>query len=762
MKFNNGYWLTREGYHVSYAGYPYMIDAEEDKVTLIVTPGRIYHRGQTLGGPVIKVTVSSPRSDIIRVTASHYDAELKKEYFSINKDADFSPIVTETDDEIIFSSGKTRAVIGKDGYRIDFYHGDRYLTGSRGKALSYVTEDSRRTETRRRDADPEFFSLRSDKRTTFMREMLTLSVGEYIYGLGERFTPLYRNGQSFTMWNADGGTCSEQSYKNVPFYVSSRGYGVFVNTPDPVSYEIGSEVVSKCAFSVPGEKLDYFVIGGADPLAAIGNYTALTGRPALPPAWSFGLWLTTSFTTNYDEKTVNSFIDGMAARDIPLEVFHFDCFWMEAMKWCNFIWDKKMFPDPEGMIKRLHERGPKICVWINPYIAQLSELYCEGKERGYFLKRADGGVYQVDMWQPGMAIVDFTNPEAAAWYASHLHRLCDEGVDAFKTDFGERIPDDAVYYGGDDAVTMHNFYSYLYNKTVFDVLLENRGEGEACLFARSATAGSQAMPVHWGGDCSANYDSMAEVLRGCLSLSASGFGFVSHDISGFEDTAPPDIYKRWLAFGMLSTHSRLHGNSSYRVPWNFDEESCEVARFFTNLKGRLMPYLWTQAYRAHEDGIPMMRAMALSFPNDKNCLPIDTQYMLGDEILVAPIMNEEGTSEFYLPVCEAECWYDIISNERFTAGKWHRKKCSYTEIPALVREGTVLVTGDFKRSFDYDYTDNVTVNVYGLKKEQSKTVSVRGRNGERVTFTVEYKDGEITVKTNCKNYKINIIGGENV
>ncbi len=761
MKFNNGYWLTREGYHVSYAGYPYSVKVEDCKVVLIVTPDRMYHRGQTLGGPVIKVTVSSPRRDVIRVTASHYDTESEKEYFPINKDGGFTPILTETENEITVISGKTRAVINKERYKIDFYYIDQFLTGSGGKALSYVTEDGCRTSARLRDADPEFFSLRSDKRATFMREMLTLSVGEYIYGLGERFTPIYRNGQSFTMWNADGGTCSEQSYKNVPFYVSSRGYGVFVNTPDPVSYEIGSEVVSKCAFSVPGEKLDYFLVGGGDPLAAIGNYTALTGRPALPPAWSFGLWLTTSFTTNYDEGTVNSFIDGMADRDIPLEVFHFDCFWMEAMKWCNFIWDKKMFPDPEGMIKRLHERGLKICVWINPYIAQLSELYCEGKERGYFLKRADGGVYQVDMWQPGMAIVDFTNPEAAAWYASYLHRLCDMGVDAFKTDFGERIPDDAVYYGGDDAVTMHNFYSYLYNKTVFDVLLECRGEGQACLFARSATAGSQAMPVHWGGDCSANYDSMAEVLRGCLSLSASGFGFVSHDISGFEDTAPPDIYKRWLAFGMLSTHSRLHGNSSYRVPWNFDEESCEVARFFTNLKGRLMPYLWTQAYRAHEDGIPMMRAMALSFPNDKNCLPIDTQYMLGDDVLVAPIMNDDGVAEFYLPVGEAECWYDIITNECFAAGRWHRKKCSYKEIPALVREGTVLVTGDFKRSFDYDYTENVTVNVYGLRKGTQKTVTVRGRDGECVTFTAVNEDGKITLRTDSKNYKIKIIGGEN-
>lgn len=759
MKFNNGYWLTREGYHVTYAGFPYKISVKDGEVSVVYTNGKIYNRGQTLGGPIIKVTVSSQRKDVIRVTASHYDDGKEHISFPIYEEEGVISDITETDREIILTSGKTSAVIDKNGYGIDFYYGDRFLTSSRGKALSYITEDSRRTEERRASADSEFFSLHFDERTSYLREMLTLSVGEYIYGLGERFTPLIKNGQSFTMWNADGGTSSEQAYKNVPFYVSSRGYGVFVNTPDPVSYEIGSEVVSKSAFSVPGERLEYFVIGGEGTLEAIGNYVKLTGLPAMPPAWSFGLWLTTSFTTQYDEDTVNGFVDGMQSRNIPLQVFHFDCFWMEAMKWCNFKWDKEMFPDPEGMLSRLKEKGLHICVWINPYISSLSELYSEGRDKNYFLKRRDGGVYQVDMWQPGMAIVDFTNPHAVEWYKSYLYELCRMGVDAFKTDFGERIPDDAVYYSCADGITMHNYYSYLYNKAVFEALSDVREEGEACLFARSGTSGSQAFPIHWGGDCSANYDSMAEVLRGCLSLSASGFGFVSHDISGFEDTAPPDIYKRWLAFGMLSTHSRLHGNSSYRVPWNFGEEACDVARFFVNLKGRLMPYIWTMSYKAHEAGIPVMRSMALAFPEDKNCLPLDRQYMLGDELLVAPVMNDRSIAEFYAPAYGGEWWYDIITNERFRAGCWHEKTCSYMEIPALVREGTVFVTGNFKNDFDYDYLDQVTLNVYGLKDGEITSVSVRGRDGRRVVFTAENCDGSIkvTASDDGVRYTLNVI-----
>lgn len=379
------------------------------------------------------------------------------------------------------------------------------------------------------------------------------------------------------------------------------------------------------------------------------NYTTLTGKPALPPAWSFGLWLTTSFTTDYDEETVTRFVDGMAERDIPLSVFHFDCFWMEALKWCNFEWDKNVFPDPQGMLARLKEKGLKLSVWINPYIAQQSHLFDEAVEKGYLLKKANGDVWQWDRWQPGMGIVDFTNPDACSWYNSHLEKLMEMGIDSFKTDFGERIPTDVVYHDGSDPVKMHNYYSYLYNQVVFNLLEEKRGKNEAVLFARSSTAGGQQFPVHWGGDCDATYESMAESLRGGLSLGLSGFGYWSHDIGGFESTAPADLYKRWAAFGLLSSHSRLHGSKSYRVPWVYDEESVDVVRFFTKLKCSLMPYLYQQANHSSSIGIPMMRAMLLDFPNDPTSAYLDKQYMLGDSILVAPIFSEEGVVTYYLP-----------------------------------------------------------------------------------------------------------------
>ncbi len=288
---------------------------------------------------------------------------------------------------------------------------------------------------------------------------------------------------------------------------------------------------------------------------------------------------------------------------------------MKAFHWCDFTWDERCFPDPAGMLQRLKANGLHICVWINPYIAQRSALFDEALAGGYLLKRPDGSAWQTDQWQPGMGIVDFTNPEARRWFQDRLRPLLEMGVDTFKTDFGERIPTDVAWFDGSDPVRMHNYYSFLYNRTVFELLREVRGEGEAVVFARSATAGGQQFPVHWGGDSTASFESMAESLRGGLSLGLSGFGFWSHDIGGFENTASAKedkhtysavykqtasaaVYKRWCAFGLLSSHSRLHGNSSYRVPWNYDEEAVQVLAKFTRLKCSLMPYLFAAACRS--------------------------------------------------------------------------------------------------------------------------------------------------------------------
>ncbi|CAN5492276.1 alpha-xylosidase [soil metagenome] len=662
MKFTDGNWLHRKGVTPHYATEVFEIAPGETEVRLLVPCHNVRHRGDTLGGAVLTYRISSPALDVLRVRLSHFEGVGGDPTFPLTLPSE--TLETEVGEEkIVVRSGRLRGEFDRKSFKIAFFGDDKPLTTSpSGKGGAYMETDE----------------------GNFMLDKLTLGVGELVYGLGERFTAFAKNGQVVEMWNEDGGTCSDQAYKNVPFYLTNRGYGVFVNHTGRVSYEVATERTSRVQFSVPGESLEYFVIYGPTPKEVLQKYTALTGRPALPPAWSFGLWLSTSFTTNYDEATVNEFIDGMESRGIPLSVFHYDCFWMRGMHWCDFEWDPAVFPDPEGMLRRLHDRGLKVCAWINPYIAQASSLFEEGKQNGYFLKRPNGDVWQWDLWQPGMAIVDFTNPDATRWYQDLLRHVLRQGVDSLKTDFGERIPTDAVYHDGRDPFLMHNLYTELYNRAVFEVLEEERGKGEAVLFARSATAGGQKYPAHWGGDCWSDFEAMAESLRGGLSLGLSGFGFWSHDIGGFEGLPPAELYKRWVAFGLLSSHSRLHGSTSYRVPWLYDEDAVHVLRFFTRLKHRLMPYLWSKAVEAHETGIPVMRSMHLEFPHDPACDNLDRQYMLGDALLVAPVFSMDGSVDYYLP---SGSWTNLLTAEMRQGGSWQHETHPTDSLPLWVRHG---------------------------------------------------------------------------
>ncbi|BCZ45104.1 alpha-xylosidase [Clostridium gelidum] len=734
MKFSNGCWINKAGYQVFSPQEVYSTKIEEDALTIYVPCNKINGRGDTLGGPVITYKISSPMENVIRVRAYHYMGKKKKTpSFDIYEAENTKVKIEDNEKDVLFKSGNLKMVINKELWAMSFYKGDKKITSSMFKSLAYVKTSEERT----------FMHVSDDD--VFMKEELQLSVGELVYGLGERFTPLVKNGQSIDIWNEDGGTSTEQSYKNIPFYMTNKGYGVFVNHAEKVSFEVGSEKVSKVQFSVPGECLDYFIISGESMKEVIENYTSLTGKPALLPAWSFGLWLTTSFTTNYDEKTVTEFVDGMAERDIPLRVFHFDCFWMKDFNWCNFEWDTRVFPDPKGMLKRLKEKGLKICVWINPYIGQESKLFDEGMENGYLLKKPNGDVWQWDMWQPAMGIVDFTNPDACTWYSNKLKELIEMGVDCFKTDFGERIPTEVAYFDGSDPYKMHNYYTQIYNKVVFDTIKENIGEKEAVLFARSATAGGQQFPVHWGGDCEANYESMGESLRGGLSLCMSGFGFWSHDIGGFESTATADLYKRWVAFGLLSSHSRLHGSSSYRVPWLYDEEACDVVRFFTKLKCSIMPYLYNISSNASKKGIPVMRAMVLEFQDDPACSYLDKQYMLGDSILVAPIFNEDGEASYYLPEGN---WTNFISGKKYNGGRWIKEAHSYLSVPMMIKENSLIATGYEDSKPDYDYRNNISIQAYELKDNIKAKTTVIDMNGNKTLKVEVLKEGyQISVKS---------------
>lgn len=594
MKFTNGYWMIRDGVDALYAreAYELAADATTESLNVLAPTSVVRGRCDTLNLPTFNVGITTPAEGVIRVCAEHWQGATEYPGFPLNADEpgnrDYVTVQANGNgdgevgvngaDVTLTTGGLTVKVVKGAPWNLTFIGEDgKVLTESAGKSLGRfkLGAESNVTAQPVSEFGVTMDGSARDESDVFIAIQLHLSVGEDVYGLGERFGAYVKNGQSVDIWNEDGGTASEQGYKDIPFYMTSNGYGVLVNNRGHVSFEIGSENT---------------------------------------------------------EATINSFIDGMAERDIPLAAFHYDCYWMREFHWCDFEWDKRFFGDIESTLKRLHE------------------------DKGYLVRKPNGEVWQTDFWQAGMGLVDFTNPAAREWFKDKVKALLNQGVDAIKTDFGERIPRDVVWYDGSPKLSMHNWYTQLYNQAVFEAIEETYGKGNACLYARSATVGGQQQPVHWGGDCESTFNGMAQSLRAGLSLTSSGFGFWSHDIGGFEGAFPdPAVYKRWVAFGMLGSHSRLHGSTVYRVPWLFDEEdekngvalvpgqtAVDVVREFTKLKLELMPYVYQLGLQPHANGTPVMRSMFVEFPDDPACRTLDRQYMFGPSMLVAPVFTYSG------------------------------------------------------------------------------------------------------------------------
>lgn len=594
MKFTNGYWMIRDGVDALYAreAYELAADATTESLNVLAPTSVVRGRYDTLNLPTFNVDITTPAEGVIRVCAEHWQGATEYPGFPLNADEpgnrDYVTVQANGNgdgevgvngaDVTLTTGGLTVKVVKGAPWNLTFIGEDgKVLTESAGKSLGRfkLGAESNVTAQPVSEFGVTMDGSARDESDVFIAIQLHLSVGEDVYGLGERFGAYVKNGQSVDIWNEDGGTASEQGYKDIPFYMTSNGYGVLVNNRGHVSFEIGSENT---------------------------------------------------------EATINSFIDGMAERDIPLAAFHYDCYWMREFHWCDFEWDKRFFGDIESTLKRLHE------------------------DKGYLVRKPNGEVWQTDFWQAGMGLVDFTNPAAREWFKDKVKALLNQGVDAIKTDFGERIPRDVVWYDGFPKLSMHNWYTQLYNQAVFEAIEETYGKGNACLYARSATVGGQQQPVHWGGDCESTFNGMAQSLRAGLSLTSSGFGFWSHDIGGFEGAFPdPAVYKRWVAFGMLGSHSRLHGSTVYRVPWLFDEEdekngvalvpgqtAVDVVREFTKLKLELMPYVYQLGLQSHVNGTPVMRSMFVEFPDDPACRTLDRQYMFGPSMLVAPVFTYSG------------------------------------------------------------------------------------------------------------------------
>ncbi|EJD05670.1 alpha-glucosidase [Fomitiporia mediterranea MF3/22] len=759
MKFIDGFWLLKNGVKPYYALQVVQATETKDSYLLHVSTKPIRHRGDTLGGPLLNIRVHAPSEGIIGVKIDHFKSSNPTPTIPLFPDVapTSKTSISKTEQILRLESGDLSVEITSNPYTLTFKSPNKTLAcaGPKHQGIFDVPYQWTLNSASSMSCMANDFSSNPNPGSppSFVRYVnseFTISPGELFYGLGERFGAFVRNGQSISIWNQDGGTSSDQAYKCIPFYISNRGYGVFVNHPGEVEVEVGSEKVSRVGFSVADESLEYFLIYGETPLQMLGRYTQLTGRPALPPAWTFGLWLSTSFLTNYDSKTVSSFLRGMQDRECNVRVFHFDCFWMKQYEWCSFTFDPDNFPDPKQYLSEIKAKyNVKVCVWINPYVSQLSPIFDEAVEGGFLVKRSDGTPWQWDLWQPGLGIVDITNPGARDWYAAKLNALINLGVDCFKTDFGERIPHANVkFFDGSDPKRMHNAYSVIYNELVFKLLEKRFGKDDAVVFARASATGGQRFPVHWGGDCESTYEAMAEAMRGALSLTLSGFGFASHDTGGFEGTPPPDIYSRWVAFGLFSTHSRLHGSGSYRVPWaDYGEDAAKTLAKFVETKHRLMPYIYNYAIEAHTQGHPLMRAMFVEFIEDRTTHHLDQQFMLGPSLLVAPsFVPETEETEYYLP---SGRWTSFYHPERVVQGPvWMKEKIALDDIALWVRQGSILLLGPEKMGKpDYAYDKDLEVRLYELDDGKSAEVSVPSGEAADIAGVVraERRGDEVTV-----------------
>lgn len=524
-----------------------------------------------------------------------------------------------------------------------------------------------------------------------------LHFDEKIYGLGEHYTNFNKVGQTVLMRNFDTLGCrDETAYKNIPFYVSNYGYGVFIHDFSIFNFHVGSESVATLSAHVPADSLEYYLIVNPSVKKVVSAFTKLTGPAVLPPKWSFGLWYSTGFKGNSRENTEKD-----AARfrleEIPCDVLHFDCYWLREDKWCDFVWDEKLYPDRKAMFAALKDQGYKICLWINPYVTITTDMYLEGRTKGYFAKNSRGEAYEADLWHGLLSpcvLLDFTNPEARAWFQGKVRATLEEGVDILKTDFGEDIPYDALFYNGMAGKQMRNIYSRLYNDAVFETAKECKGEENAIVWARSGCAGMQQFPVCWSGDPRSSYEGMAATLRAGLSLGMSGVPFWSHDMGGFYGKVTKDIFIRWSQFGLFSSHSRLHGTTT-REPWAYDEETKQILKEFVQLRYRLLPYIWKTAEDCVREGVPFIRPMVLECQEDRTAGEIWDQYFFGPDIIAAPVFGGEGAKrEIYLPAGE---WEEMLGQKRIFQGqKWYAVECPLNYLPLFKRKDAVIEMGEVK------------------------------------------------------------------
>ncbi|AVR43988.1 alpha-xylosidase [Christiangramia fulva] len=522
---------------------------------------------------------------------------------------------------------------------------------------------------------PFSYVRRNSDYSTSMAPVFSLEPGEKIFGCGESFTQFNKRGQKVILWTDDAnGVQNETMYKPIPFYMSSRGYGVFMHTSSPISIDFGKYFSAANKIMLGDDVADLFIFIG-EPKDILDEYTNLTGKAAMPPLWSFGFWM--SRITYFSEKEGREVADNLRKYKIPSDVIHFDTGWFDVDWRNNYQFAADRFDNAEKMLSDLKEQGFHVSLWQLPYFTPKNTLFNEIVEKELAVKDRKGNIPYED------AVLDFSNPETITWYQNKLKNLFDLGVSVFKVDFGEAAPANGIYHSGRTGFYEHNLYPLRYNKAVAEITKQEKGY--TLIWARSTWAGSQRYPLHWGGDAATTNSAMLATLRGGLSLGLSGFSFWSHDVGGFVTKSPENLYRRWTPFGMLSSHVRSHG-APPTEPWLYSDSFLKDFRKADNMRYQLMPYIYAQAKESSEKGLPMMRALFVEFPNDAGSWLIDDEYLLGSSMLVAPLFEDVTERDVYLPEGQ---WIDYQTHKVYESG-WYKIKAGEIPIIALVRNGTVI------------------------------------------------------------------------
>ena len=607
--------------------------------------------------------------------------------------------VTETNDKIIYSSDYGTIQINKNPWRI-------VLKDKAGRILSQTAALSDADSTQVKYT-PFCFVKRGSDNARRINPVFTLTADEMIFGCGESATGLNKAGQKVNLFVTDPqGPETDQMYKPIPFFMSNRGYGMFMHTSAPVTCDFGATYIGLNKMFMGDENLDLFVFFG-EPKDILDEYTDLVGKPGMPPLWSFGTWM--SRITYLSEKEGYDVAANIRKNKYPCDVIHFDTGWFDVDWQCDYKFSENRFQNPQQMLKDLRSQGFHVCLWQLPYFTPKNRYFSELIEKDMYVKNGNGELPYEDV------VLDFSNPETVKWYQDKLAGLLNIGVSAIKVDFGEAAPLNGIYASGKSGWYEHNLYPVRYDMAVSEITKKLHNEN--IMWARAAWAGSQRYPLHWGGDAATTNTGLLGTLRAGLSFGLSGFSFWSHDMGGFVKSTPEDLYCRWIPFGFLTSHTRAHG-APPTEPWLYDSKRVQdVFRKSAEMKYRLMPYVYAQAKECTEKGLPMLRALFVEFPDDPGAWKVDDEYLFGSQILVAPLLESGMTGRtVYLPEGK---WIDY-QTEKVYEGGWHRIEAGSLPIIMLVRDGSVLPHLKLAQSTAEMDWSKMSLKVYSADKKQAE------------------------------------------